>query len=393
MKICAVVCEYNPMHNGHKYLIEAAKAKTGADGILCIMSGNFTQRGEMAVLNKYARARHAVLSGADAVIELPTVFSTASAEFFSRGAIKMASSIPSVKYLAFGCENDDISTIIKSAKILSEEPKDFKAKIKEKLKSGLSFVRARTEALSETGGLDEELLTRPNNILAFEYAKAVYYWKADISLVPIKRVGAEHSEENLKEGLSSAGAIRKNMFSKDRKTVKLIKSGVPPYVFVDLKTVKENNFKQLAVYSVMSKSAEELKEILDCGEGLENRFKALTKDTWDYDELIEKMTTKRYTSSRLKRIILSSFLGIKKELIEESMEGDLYIKALAVKKERAEEILGELSAARFPLVTRKSDATLLKKTAAECFKKDAGANDLYSFLSGKKTNEYLTLFV
>lgn len=393
MKICAVVCEYNPFHNGHKYLIDAARAKTGADAVLCIMSGDFTQRGEMAVLNKYARARHAVLSGADVVIELPAVFATASAEYFSRGAVKIASSIPSVKYLAFGCENDDISVITNAARILSEEPKDFKAKIKEKLKSGISFVKARTEALSETGGVDEEILTRPNNILAFEYAKAVYYWKADISLTPIKRTGAGHSDEALHGELSSAGAIRKNLFLKDRKTVKLIKSAVPPYVFEDLKGIKENNFKQLAVYSLMSKSADELKEILDCGEGLENRFKALTKDTWDYDSLIEKMTTKRYTSSRLKRIILSSFLGIKKELIDDSMEGDGYIKALAVKKERAEEILGELSSSRFPLITRKSDATLLKKSAAECFKKDVEANDLYSFLTGEKTNEYLTLFV
>jgi len=393
MKICAVVCEYNPMHNGHRYLIDMAKKKTGADAVICIMSGNFTQRGEIAVLGKYTRARHAILSGADAVIELPSVFSTASAEFFSRGAIKIAAAIPSVKYLAFGCENDDISLITKSAEILSEEPKDFKAKVKEKLKAGMSFVRARGEALSEVSGVDGEILSRPNNILAFEYSKAINYFKADISLVPIRRVGAQHADGRLLEGLSSAGAIRKNLFSRDRKTIRLIKSGVPDYVFEDLKRVKENNFKQLAVYSVISRPPEELKKILDCTEGLENRFKAFTKDTWDYDVLIEKMTTKRYTSSRLKRIILASFLGIEEKLITSSLDGELYLKLLAVKKDRGEELLGVLSAGDFPLITRKSDVVALKRSAAECFKKDVEANDLYSFVTGEKTNEFLTLFV
>lgn len=393
MKICAIICEYNPLHNGHVYLIEKVRAISGADAVLCIMSGDYTQRGEIAVLDKYARARHAILAGADAVIELPTVFATASAEFFSRGAIKILSSISDVKYIAFGCENDDTPLIKKAAAILSEEPKEFKAELRERLKKGESFVRARSEALSDISGVPLEIITGPNNILAFEYAKAINYWKADIELLPVRRVGAAHSDGELHDKLSSAGAIRENIFSRDRKTVKLIKESVPPYVFEELKTVKENSFKQLAVYSLITRSTDELKEILDCTEGLENRFKALLKDTASYDELLNKMTSKRYTAARLRRIMLSSFLNINKNFISSCMESELYIKVLAVKKSRSEEMLSALARSPMPLITRKSDFFALKKIARECFKKDAEAAELYAFTTDGKNNDFLTLFV
>jgi len=393
MKICAIICEYNPLHNGHRYLIEKAKAISGADAIVCIMSGDYTQRGEIAVLDKYARARHAILSGADAVIELPTVFATASAEFFSRGAIKLISGIPSVKDLAFGCENDDTPLIQKAAAILSDEPKDFKAKLRGRLKSGESFVKARSETLSEVSGVPLEVLTGSNNILAFEYAKAINFWKANINLLPIKRMGAAHADGELHDKLSSAGAIRENLFSKDRKKAKLIKASVPPYVYEELKQVKENNFKQLAVYSLITRSTDELKEILDCTEGLENRFKALLKDAPTYDELLNKMTSKRYTAARLRRIMLASFLNINEKFIASCMNSELYLKILAVKKGRAEELLSAISASAAPVITRKSDFFALKRIAVECFKKDTEAAELYAFITGVKTNEFLTLFV
>lgn len=393
MKICAIISEYNPFHNGHKYLIEQAKEKSGADCVLCIMSGNFTQRGEIAVMDKYTRSKHAVLSGADCVIELPAVFSTASAEFFARGAIKILSEIPDVHTLAFGCENDDAALIQNTAELIANEPKSFKKSIKEKLKSGISFVKARNETLSEINGVDSSVLSSPNNILALEYSKAIAYYSADIRLLPIKRIGADHNDRNLKQAYSSASSIRENFSLRDSRTVKTLKSVMPEYVFNDLKNVQNNNFKELALYSMMLHSADELKGILDCTEGLENRFKALLKDTHSYDELINKMTSKRYTSSRLRRIMLASFLNINKKFICDCLDGDLYIKVLAVNKDKSEEILSSLSSSCLPVITRKKDCENLKKIALACFEKDSFANDLYNFTAKIKTNQYYTLFV
>lgn len=393
MKICAVIAEYNPFHNGHAYLLKRAKEQTGADKLFVIMSGNFTQRGEMAIMNKYVRATHAIKAGADAVIELPTVFATAPAEIFASGAVKLLSCIPDVSMLAFGCENDDVSFINSTAKIMVDEPKSYRQKLKEKLKAGISFVKARTEAVSELNEGDVSSLSQPNNILALEYAKAVHRLNSGISIVPIKRVGAEYKDEELKNDLSSASAIRANLGSTDKKVIKLMRSSVPEFVFEDLKNVKENNFKQLAVYSLYMHSAKELKGIMGCNEGLENSFKAILKDTRDYDCILYKLTSKRYTASRLRRIMLSSFLSISESFIRECLEENLYLKILAVKKDDAENTLSALGAASIPLITRKKDADSLKKTALECFKKDAYANDLTNFLTGENTNENLTLFI
>jgi len=390
MKICAIAAEYNPLHNGHAYLLKKAREETGADKIIVIMSGDFTQRGEAAVLNKYIRA---IKAGADAVIELPAAFATAPAEIFAGGAVKLLASVPDVKALAFGCENDSKALIGDMAKILAEEPKTYKLRLKEKLKSGISFVRARSEAAAEEGAADISLITRPNNILAFEYTKAIKRLNADIEIFPIKRVGAEHNDGKIYEDISSSSAIRANMLSRDKKIIKALKSSMPEYVYEDLKNAKENNFKELAVYSLYMRSAKELKKIMGCTEGLENSFKAVIKDTRDYDAILDKLTSRRYTASRLRRIILASFLGITEDFINECLGEELYLKVLAVKKENAEETLAALSKAAIPTLTRKKDADGLKKIARECFLKDAFANSLYNFMEKSNENEYLTLFV
>ena len=131
MKICAIICEYNPFHNGHLYHIQEAKRLSGADCILCLMSGNFVQRGEEAILNKFTRAKHAVLAGADIVIELPTIFATSNAEIFAKGAISLLSAIPSVEYLCFGAETANADAFLQTAKLLNDEPDEVSFKIKQ----------------------------------------------------------------------------------------------------------------------------------------------------------------------------------------------------------------------------------------------------------------------
>ena len=171
MKFLAIICEFNPFHNGHAYLIKRAKELYACDGVICIMSGNFTQRGDICVLDKYTRARHAILGGADCVIQLPSPFAVAPAEIFASGAIKILSSIPEITAVAFGCENDDKEKFIRAAELLIDESESFKNALNENLARGESYIKSYAAAFCGCGG-NEELVTNPNNILALEYVKA-----------------------------------------------------------------------------------------------------------------------------------------------------------------------------------------------------------------------------
>ena len=184
MKICGIIAEYNPFHNGHSYHMLSTREKTNCDYIICIMSGNFTQRGEPTIFDKWQRAKAAVLCGADLVIEIPTLFATSSAENFAYGSVKILDML-GVDYLSFGSEIDDGDALNKLAKILVKEPKEYKKILKQKLSGGISFPVARKEAL--TAYTDDEsiakLVAGSNSILAIEYLKSLIKLKSDI--VPV----------------------------------------------------------------------------------------------------------------------------------------------------------------------------------------------------------------
>ena len=171
MKFCTIICEYNPFHNGHRYQLAEAKAHSNTDATLCLMSGNFVQRGEASVCDKFTRAKHAVLGGADIVLELPTLFATSNAELFAKGAISILSKIPSATTLCFGAETAYKPAFLSAAQLLKEEPKEVSQKLKELISSGVSYAKARAESWAEF--LPQDLLHSPNNILGLEYTKAI----------------------------------------------------------------------------------------------------------------------------------------------------------------------------------------------------------------------------
>ena len=363
MKICGIICEYNPFHNGHAYLLEKAKRESGCDAVICVMSGNFTQRGEPALFDKYTRARHAVLAGADAVLELPTPFAVSPAEIF-------------------GGENDGPQFFLDAAKQTSEESREFKTALRAKLKEGISFTKARNEALAETG--KEQIarsLRSPNNILGVEYQRALLAFGSDAKIIPVLRTGAEHTDTQMRKNFSSASAIRQAV--RDGK-LRPIKQNVPPFVYKDIRERNSaENFQRFAHLTALTKSAEYFKNIIDCTEGLENRIKAFAKGAADYGELIGKVTTKRYISSRIRRILASAVLDITADLVRKGLRAPLYLKILALKKSRAEDMLAALAQADFPLIVRKNDLSRLSKTAAEVYAKDLLASDVYRICTGK----------
>ena len=390
MKICACIAEYNPFHLGHLKHIDYMKTTLNAEKIVVIMSGNFTQRGEPAVLDKFTRARHAVLSGADAVIELPTVFATANAELFAKGAIHVLSGLKLSGGLCFGVESGDKKSYVNLATAMNDESKEFKRTLKEQLQSGVSLAKAKFETIKALGDerFDEELISSPNNVLGLEYTKAILKSKCDLEIFPMLRDG-DHNDKTLKKGITSATSIRETIKSG---TVKKAKKCMPPYVFSDLDCYP-HAFDKMIMSALITASTKSLSEISDCTEGLENRIKALSKDNHTVEELVEKVSTKRYPQTRIRRILTSNLLGITKELIDDCLSSPLYAKVLAVNS-KSKDIISELTEnSSIPVLTRKSDCGNLKKTAEKCFEKDVLANELYSLATSKKQNEHQMLIV
>lgn len=369
MKICAIICEYNPFHNGHLYHLNAARERSGADAIVCVMSGNFVQRGEAAIMDKYTRARHAVIAGADAVIELPALFATSNAELFAKGAIHLLSSIPAVQSLCFGAENADKTAFLLGAKYLNNEPEEVSEKLKAEIEKGASYAKARAQAWA--GFLPLDLLCSPNNILGLEYAKAILASGANIQILPIERKGAGYSDSNLQETYSSATAIRAAI-----ENGQTLNDNLPDFVFNDLPTALQSGLDALKKYALLSTSKEEIARVCDCTEGLENAFQ---RAALEKQPLEKTLTSARYTSSRIRRIALQNLLKIHENTIREALLNPLYLNVLAIKKER-KDLLSALGESAFPLLIRAHDDEALTGVAGRAREIDRFADQVYSLL-------------
>jgi len=390
MKICAIIAEYNPFHLGHLKQIEYVKNTLGAQKIIVVMSGNFTQRGEIAVMDKFTRARHAIIAGADLVIELPTIFATANAERFSFGAVNIINSLGVVDGLCFGVESGETNEYIALSKELNNESKEFKKTLKEKLEQGISLAKAKFETIKQLSPdkFNSQLVSSPNNILGLEYTKSLLKLNSDIIIYPMYRDG-DHNDKTLKKGITSATSIRQTL--KDGQKRKL-KKNLPPFVFESLKDYPFD-FEKVCISSLMTTDAKTLSLVPDCTEGLENRIKALVKDNFSLDTLIDKVSTKRYTKTRIQRIITSNLLNVTEKFACSCIDSPSYAKILAVNSDSKDLIPLICSNSKIPVLTRKSDTLLLKKTALHSFELDVLANDLYSLITGTKTNEHQMIIV
>ena len=390
MRVCSTVAEYNPLHAGHLKHIEYMKNTLGAEKIIVIMSGDFTQRGEPAVLNKFTRAKHAVIAGADIVIELPTVFAVSNAEIFAKGAINIIDALNIADGLCFGAESGNKEDFLALASAMNNESKEFRKLLKANLEKGVSLAKARFETVKALygGSLDESLISSPNNILGLEYTKALLKNKSRTEIFPMFREG-DHNDTALKKGITSAASIRQ--FIKAAR-IKKLKKYLPAYVYKDLKDYPYS-FDKITMSALVTATAESMRASPDCTEGLENRIKALSKDNRTVDDLVERATTKRYTSARIRRILTANLLRIKKDFTEDCLASPLYAKVLAANAD-SKDLLAEIcQKSSIPVLTRKSDAAELRKTAAECFELDALANDLYNLAAGENNNENYILFI
>lgn len=386
MKVAGIVAEYNPFHNGHKLHIEKAKEATGADKVIAVMSGNFVQRGEPAIFDKWLRTKAALENGCDAVIELPLYFSTASAEFFALGAVDILNKTNCTDFICFGAENDNTDEIIKAASALSNESDDFKRELKFALEKGLSYPKARGIALNKTCGIDESVLSTPNNILAVEYVKALIFLKSHIKPIAVKRMYTEYNSTETNGVFASATAIR-DMLKKG--------NNISPFVPFDYKAspVFPESISTMLSYKLRILGKDGLSEILDISEGLENRILEGTESCSDYCSLVKFLKTKRYTHTRIQRSLIHAFLDITKEDFSNVLNSGLnpYIRILGFRKDSQELVSKIAKLSSVPVVTTVKSRDCLDDLSKKMLSKESTATDLYYLLKNEpKLNKDLT---
>lgn len=365
MKTAAIICEYNPFHKGHEYQIARTRELCGAEFVVAIMSGNFVQRGDVAIFSKELRAKAAIASGADLVIELPTVFAMQSAEFFAKGGVSIANALGIVDFLSFGAECHDTHQLQEIAVLLSSEPAEFSAILKEQLDTGMAYPAARAAAIADILGNDAaELISSPNNILAIEYCKALYNLGSGITPIAIKRKGANHDSPDTSDGFASATHLRQLILSEKRDDALLYIPGLCHELFKDADIHCIDSMEKSIIAELIKMPIEALAEISDVSEGMENRIKAAAIKAGTVSELADLIKTKRYTHSRIRRIILSAYLGITDDLRRMNVP---YIKILD-HNENGQELISRMKkSANLPIVRNTSQINKLKNPEIKAF--------------------------
>lgn len=302
MKVSGIVCEYNPFHNGHAYQI-AETRRRGATHIVCVMSGNFVQRGDTAVLDKFTRAELAVKSGADLIIELPVIYCLSPAEIFARGAVYLLESLGCIDEISFGSECGDVEILTHAMNKAKEVQQS--GEVRTLIEKGYSYPRAVTEILSRTDRQAAELISQPNNILAVEYLKALDFFRSDIKPLTVKRKGAGHDSSGTVQGFASASYIREHM--------EMAGEFVPEIWSSALKsgTADLQRLERVILYKIRTVQDEELICVNDITGGLAERICRNQAET--LEKLLESVKSKNCTMARIKRIILSMLIGITKE--------------------------------------------------------------------------------
>lgn len=300
MKVAGIICEYNPFHSGHKYHLDTVK--NDFDAVICVMSGSFVQRGEVAIFDKWTRTKAALSNGADLVIELPVKNVLSSAEGFAEGAVELLNSLGIVNAISFGSECGDIELLTKYAEYILNEPPEVSEKIKKLSKDGVSFPKAR--ALAYKGILDTEILSAPNNILAMEYIKAILKTDSSIKPVTIKRKGAGYNDTNAIDGFASATMLREKICAGSD----ICK--FTPFNYSKSIQYRTDKLSEIFKYKLLTKGTDAFSGIGDIEHGLDNRFlKALNCS--NLSEMIDMVKTKRYARTRLCRIAMRVILDLK----------------------------------------------------------------------------------
>ena len=375
MKKLAIISEYNPFHNGHNYIQKKAREITNADIVIAIMSGDFVQRGEISLIDKYKRANSAMLS-ADLVIEMPSFISLQAANLFARKNIEILNKLE-IDYLAFGIENISEKNFLNTCEKIFENENRINIDTKNFLDEGMSFAKA--SYLASIKYIENKEFFSANNILALEYLRAIKNLKANIEIVPIKRKNSMNKDVELrKDSFSSSSSIRNNI-----ENIK-IKDYLPSLSYNYIKKFKNeyNIFPQndllyeLFRYKILIEE-KNMKDILCYEEGMENYLKKIAKDEKFYKDFIKNSTSQRFTKSRIKRLMINYLLENNTYLNEVDIN---FIKVLAF-NENATKLFKETN---LNIIMQKKDIEKLNKENKIIFEQMIKASNLYSMIIGRQ---------
>lgn len=396
-KVLGIIAEYNPLHNGHQYHINEARRLTGCDHVVVIMSGDFVQRGTPALLDKFTRARFALEAGADVVLELPVACACGSAEYFARGAVGILHALGIVDVLAFGCEDTDLTTLCQLSDILTEEPEEYQKELITLLRTGMNFPLARQQALASiTSPHIAGLLSKPNNILAVEYLKAIKYFNSSIEPLGIQRIGMGYHDIN-GDGFASATAIREMV--KDRTSTDVLKTQLPAFVWEHFKSdslypIWLDDFSSMLAYTLnhhnfSSDNKELFTQYQDVSSELSDRIRASLHDSYSFSEMVESIFTRGHTTSRLQRALMHIFLNITRKDMQllDTLSYAPYARILGLRKQSSHILRSVSEDGSITLVTKIADAkTNLAPDALHFLYQDIHASELYNQIVYQKYN-------
>ena len=369
MQAIGIICEYNPFHNGHLYHLNKIKELYPDHIIICVLSGEFMQRGEISILNKWQKTDIALTYGVDLVIELPFIFASQSADIFAKGGISILKEL-NVEKIVFGSESNNVNKLIKMAKTQIKN-KNYDKKVKEYLDEGINYPTAMNNALKD---IDNSVVNTPNDILGLSYIKQIIIQKESIEPITIKRTNDYHSLD-LNNKIISASAIRKAL-----KENKKIKQYVPELTYEYLNKIElpnQNKYFNLLKYKILSSNNLEIYQTVD--EGIENRIKKYIIASNNLNELIENIKTKRYTYNKIHRMFTHILIGFTKE---EAKDNDLkYLRILGFNKEGQRYLNKVKKDINIPIITNYSN---IKENNLEI---DQRASKVYSLLFSNETQK------
>lgn len=413
MNVIGIIAEYNPFHNGHAYQIAHVRKNLHADYIVVATSGDYVQRGEPALLDKYTRARMALSSGADVVLELPVLWSTASAELFADAGISLFEKTGCVNGICFGAESGDLALLRRIADVLADEPAALKASLKRNLKSGNTFPKAREAALlsyfadaaDQDGALpvSTETLSSPNNILALEYLKSLRRRASSITPYLLKREGAAYHETSIRSGASevpaSASAIRHTLFAGGAGASEDSADGILHHAMpqealsilqdyrADFPLLCADDFSGILGYLLLSSSATQLARTADSSPEFANRMQNQLPYYTSFSSFASRLKSKEMTLTRINRILLHSILGITSSdyACGNALDKIPYLRILGFRESAAPLLAALKASAAVPLITRPSQAPkLLSTDAMQVFERDVFAGNLYLQMRNQK---------
>lgn len=378
MHLLGVIAEYNPFHYGHAYLLTQAKIKSHCDAVIAIMSGHFTQRGEAAIYDKWQRTAMALHNGADLVLELPTAYAVRSAYDFALGGV-LSLAAAGIQTLAFGCAHPHLADLERLAQTLVTEPLPYRALINKYLQQGLAYPKAQQLAMDEWLPELSPLLKEANNLLAIHYLQILKRYHLPIEPLAIKRQIAQHGEQKAAENsiFASSTAIRQLLYDNSPNWRNYVPPSVAQIITNSPKPVALDAFSQTILTLIRRSKATDLQAFPDVSEGLEHRLWQAAQKSCDISTLCASVKSKRYTYTRLQRILCAILLGLTKQKLQSAAQ-PAYLRVLGFNDTGRQALKYMKSHAALPIITKTASAqSLLNTDGQNLFNLDCQATDIY----------------